>query len=139
MAVWRRKLNIPDVIRDANQDEILAMKAGLKRRTRFRTLAPGTIRSARSLSLSSSSDIADPISAQPQQRFSGMTLPVAEFLANNVFCLLDDHKDDSKRISARAFGNWIKDLPNLLGGPSIRRHTRNISTASVQESPFFHS
>ncbi|TBU29583.1 hypothetical protein BD311DRAFT_266257 [Dichomitus squalens] len=66
------------------------------------------------------------------QRFSGMTLPVAEFLANNVFCLLDDHKDDSKRISARAFGIWIKDLPNLLGGPSIRGHTRNISIASVQ-------
>ncbi|TBU21306.1 hypothetical protein BD311DRAFT_802929 [Dichomitus squalens] len=65
------------------------------------------------------SDVTEPISAQPQQRFSGMTLPVAEFLANNVFCLLDNHKDDSKLISARAFGNWIKDLPNLLGGPSI--------------------
>ncbi|EJF61251.1 hypothetical protein DICSQDRAFT_61297 [Dichomitus squalens LYAD-421 SS1] len=30
MAVWRRKLNVPDAIRDANQDEILAVKAGLK-------------------------------------------------------------------------------------------------------------
>ena len=66
------------------------------------------------------------------QRFSGMTLPVAEFLANNVFCILDDPKDDSKRISARAFGNWIKDLPTLLGGPSIHGHTRNVSTTSVQ-------
>ena len=66
------------------------------------------------------------------QRFSGMTLPVAEFLANNVFCILDDPKDDSKRISARAFGNWIKDLPTLLGGPSIHGHTRNVSITSVQ-------
>ncbi|EJF55384.1 hypothetical protein DICSQDRAFT_175988 [Dichomitus squalens LYAD-421 SS1] len=73
--------------------------------------------SARSLSSSSSSDITEPISPQPQQCFSGMTFPIAEILANNVFCLLDNHKDDRKRISARAFGNWIKDLPNLLGDP----------------------
>ncbi|KAI0769679.1 hypothetical protein BD413DRAFT_493330 [Trametes elegans] len=66
------------------------------------------------------------------QRFSGMTLPVAEFLAYNVFCILDDPKDDSQRISAHAFGAWVKDLPNLLGGPSIRGHTRTISIASVQ-------
>ncbi|KAI0655911.1 kinase-like protein [Cubamyces menziesii] len=66
------------------------------------------------------------------QRFTGMTLPVAEFLADNVFCILDNPKDDSKRISARAFGAWIKDLPDLLGGPSIRGHSRNISIASVQ-------
>ena len=66
------------------------------------------------------------------QRFTGMTLPVAEFLANNVICLLDDHKDDSKRISARAFGHWIKDLPNLLGSPPLRGHTRNVSISSVQ-------
>ena len=66
------------------------------------------------------------------QRFSGMTLPVAEFLAHNVFCILDDPKDDSKRISARAFGNWIKDLPTLLGGPSMSGHARTISISSVQ-------
>ncbi|KAI1786531.1 hypothetical protein LXA43DRAFT_54467 [Ganoderma leucocontextum] len=30
MAVWRRKLNVPDALRDTNQDEILAVKAGLK-------------------------------------------------------------------------------------------------------------
>ncbi|TBU23685.1 hypothetical protein BD311DRAFT_601865, partial [Dichomitus squalens] len=29
-------------------------------------------------------------------------------------------------------GNWIRDLPNLLGEPSTRGHTRNISVASVQ-------
>ncbi|PIL34178.1 hypothetical protein GSI_03889 [Ganoderma sinense ZZ0214-1] len=66
------------------------------------------------------------------QRFSGMTLPVAEFLANNVFCILDNPKDDSKRVSARTFGNWIKDLPNLLGSPSMQGHTRTISISSVQ-------
>ncbi|EJF63989.1 hypothetical protein DICSQDRAFT_167154 [Dichomitus squalens LYAD-421 SS1] len=81
------------------------------------TATDGTMCSARSLSSSSSSDITEPISPQPQQCFSGMTFPIAEILANNVFCLLDNHKDDRKRISARAFGNWIKDLPNLLGDP----------------------
>lgn len=30
MAIWRRKLNVPDALRDTNQDEILAVKAGLK-------------------------------------------------------------------------------------------------------------
>ena len=66
------------------------------------------------------------------QRFTGMTLPVAEFLANNVFCILDGPKDDSKRISAHAFGAWIKDLPNLLGSSSVRGHARNVSVTSVQ-------
>ncbi|CCM00064.1 uncharacterized protein FIBRA_02091 [Fibroporia radiculosa] len=65
-------------------------------------------------------------------RFTGMTLPVAEFLAKNVFCILDNHKDDSQRIGARAFGAWIKDLPTLLGGPSVARHTRTVSISSVQ-------
>ncbi|KAI0373388.1 kinase-like protein [Pilatotrama ljubarskyi] len=65
------------------------------------------------------------------QRFTGMTLPVAEFLANNVFCILDGPKDDSRRISARAFGAWVKDLPSLLGPPSVRGHTRNVSISSV--------
>lgn len=31
MAIWRRKLNVPQAIRDENQDDILAVKAGLKR------------------------------------------------------------------------------------------------------------
>ncbi|RDX55635.1 hypothetical protein K466DRAFT_481869 [Polyporus arcularius HHB13444] len=31
MAVWRRKLNVPDAVRDANLHEILAVKAELKR------------------------------------------------------------------------------------------------------------
>ncbi|KAH9855258.1 kinase-like protein [Lenzites betulinus] len=66
------------------------------------------------------------------QRFTGMTLPVAEFLANNVFCILHSPKDDSQRISAHALGHWIKDLPNLFCGPSVRGHARNISISSVQ-------
>lgn len=66
------------------------------------------------------------------QRFSGMTEPVAEFLAHKVFCILDGPKDDLRRVSARAFGAWIKDLPNLLGAPVIRGHARTISITSVQ-------
>ncbi|KAI0829636.1 kinase-like protein [Trametes gibbosa] len=66
------------------------------------------------------------------QRFTGMTLPVAEFLANNVFCILHNPRDDSQRISAHALGHWIKDLPNLFCGASVRGHARNISITSVQ-------
>ena len=47
-------------------------------------------------------------------RFAGMTRPVAEMLAYRVFNILDDPSDDSKRISAQEFGNWAKDLPDLL-------------------------
>jgi len=65
-------------------------------------------------------------------RFTGMTLPVAEFLATNVFCILDGPKDDSKRIGARAFGAWIKDLPTLLGVQHTPGHTRTVSISSVQ-------
>ncbi|KZT08399.1 kinase-like protein [Laetiporus sulphureus 93-53] len=65
-------------------------------------------------------------------RFTGMAQPVAEFIASNVFCILDDHWDDSKRISARAFGTWVRDLPTLLGGPSRPGHSRTVSINSVQ-------
>ena len=43
-----------------------------------------------------------------------MTYSVAEYLSNNVFCILDDPKDDMQRVEARDFGIWIKDLPSLL-------------------------
>ncbi|OBZ67088.1 Negative regulator of sexual conjugation and meiosis [Grifola frondosa] len=66
------------------------------------------------------------------QRFTGMTLPVAEFLTTKVFCVLDNPKDDSQRVSAHAFGAWIKDLPALLGASTPSGHTRNISISSVQ-------
>jgi len=33
-------------------------------------------------------------------RFTGMTRPVADFLANRAFCILDDPGDDSPRATA---------------------------------------
>ncbi|KZT70907.1 hypothetical protein DAEQUDRAFT_724651 [Daedalea quercina L-15889] len=63
-------------------------------------------------------------------RFAGMTQPVAEFLATKVFCLLDGPRDSGKRISARAFGNWVRDLPTLLGGDRPG-HARTVSISSV--------
>ncbi|KAJ6558536.1 hypothetical protein DFH09DRAFT_1262168 [Mycena vulgaris] len=64
------------------------------------------------------------------QRFVGMTRPVAEHLANKVFNVLDDPKDDSERISAAEFGVWAKDLPDLLRSQS-HGHQRAGSTASL--------
>uniref|UniRef100_A0A0W0FEE6 Protein kinase domain-containing protein n=1 Tax=Moniliophthora roreri TaxID=221103 RepID=A0A0W0FEE6_MONRR len=66
-------------------------------------------------------------------RFTGMTLAVAEVLASRVFNILDDHEDDSARFTAEAFGAWIKDLPDLLApqAPSHRGHKRTISVAST--------
>lgn len=66
-------------------------------------------------------------------RFPGMTRPVGEFLAHNVFCILDNTKaDDSERISATEFGSWIKNLPTLLGGHGMQR---TVSTGSTQGHP----
>lgn len=65
-------------------------------------------------------------------RFTGMTLSVAEFLTTNVFCILNGPRDDSKRISARAFGTWVRDLPTLLGEPARPGHARTVSISSVQ-------
>ncbi|THH15630.1 hypothetical protein EW146_g4874 [Bondarzewia mesenterica] len=62
-------------------------------------------------------------------RFAGMTLPVAHFLADRVFCILGDSVDDSQRISARELGAWARELPSLLGQrPS---HNRVPSAASI--------
>jgi len=55
------------------------------------------------------------------QRFTGMTRPVAEVLANKVFCLLPDSKEDAPRMSAAEFGAWARNLPNLLGQHGIHR------------------
>ncbi|KAI9511209.1 kinase-like protein [Russula earlei] len=67
------------------------------------------------------------------RRFTGMTLPVANFLVENVFCILDEPTDDSQRIGAREFGIWIRDLPTLMAAsqPVARTHSRVPSTASV--------
>jgi hypothetical protein len=59
------------------------------------------------------------------RRFSGMTLPVANFLVENVFCILDDPTDDSQRIGAREFGVWIRDLPTLMAAPQPATHTHS--------------
>lgn len=62
-------------------------------------------------------------------RFTGMTRPVADFLANRVFCILDDPGDDSPRVTASEFGTWIKNLPALLGGHHGMHRT--VSTSST--------
>ena len=73
------------------------------------------------------------------RRFAGMTLPVANFLVENVFCILDDPTDDSQRIGAREFGVWIRDLPTLIGASQpltyAHTHSRVPSTASVSGHP----
>ncbi|KAF8904380.1 kinase-like domain-containing protein [Gymnopilus junonius] len=61
-------------------------------------------------------------------RFMGMTKPVAEVLANKVFCILPDPTDDSPRMSAAEFGAWVKNLPSLLGSHSVHRTVSNSST-----------
>ncbi|KXN90173.1 Negative regulator of sexual conjugation and meiosis [Leucoagaricus sp. SymC.cos] len=66
-------------------------------------------------------------------RFTGMTRPVAEFLANRVFCILDDPGDDSPRVTASEFGMWIKNLPTLLGGG--HGMYRTLSNSSTQGHP----
>ncbi|KAG8887859.1 hypothetical protein FRB98_008825 [Tulasnella sp. 332] len=56
------------------------------------------------------------------QRFPGMTPPVADFLANHVFCVLDTpgmggplRGWSGKRASAKEFGEWVRRLPGLMG------------------------
>jgi serine/threonine protein kinase len=66
------------------------------------------------------------------QRFAGMTRPVAEFLANKVFCILEDPKDDSQRVSASEFGAWARDLPSLFCDKPGLGHQRGLSTSSTQ-------
>ncbi|PPQ89493.1 hypothetical protein CVT25_012165 [Psilocybe cyanescens] len=61
------------------------------------------------------------------QRFMGMTRPVAEVLANKVFCILPDPQNDSPRMSAAEFGAWSKNLPNLLGAHVVHRTVSNSS------------
>lgn len=67
------------------------------------------------------------------RRFTGMTLPVANFLVENVFCILDDPTDDSQRIGAREFGVWVRDLPTLMAAPQpvTHTHSRGPSTTSI--------
>ena len=57
-----------------------------------------------------------------------MTKPVADVLANDIFCIFDDPADDSRRMSAAEFGSWVKNLPTLLGGHGMHRTMSNSST-----------
>lgn len=66
------------------------------------------------------------------QRFTGMTMPVARFLAHRVFCILGDSSDDSPRVSAEEFGAWAKDLPAHFSVPG---HARAVSISSTQGHP----
>ena len=54
------------------------------------------------------------------QRFPGMTMPVAHFLATRVFCILGNAPDDNPRVSAEEFGVWVKDLPAHFLAPGPR-------------------
>jgi serine/threonine protein kinase len=59
------------------------------------------------------------------QRFTGMSQPVAHFLATKVFCIIGDSKDDTPRITAEEFGAWAKDLPSHF---AVSGHARVAST-----------
>src|SRR6266850_1737579 len=67
------------------------------------------------------------------RRFAGMTFPVANFLVENVFCILDDPTDDSQRIGAHEFGVWVRDLPTFMGASQLvtHGHSRVPSAASI--------
>src|SRR5260370_19504478 len=52
-----------------------------------------------------------------------MTLPVANFLVKNVFCILEDPTDDSQLIGACEFGEWVQDLPTLMAAPPSVTHS----------------
>ena len=62
-----------------------------------------------------------------------MTLPIANFLVKNVFCILEDPTNDSQLIGACEFGEWVQDLPTLMAAlPSVTHsHSRVPSTTSI--------
>ena len=74
-------------------------------------------------------------------RFAGMTLPVAEFLATRVLNTLDS-EGSSTRATAREFGIWAKDLPDLLSPQAatpLMGHKRAVSTSSTTGFPLITS
>src|SRR5258708_11841692 len=62
-----------------------------------------------------------------------MTLPVVNFLVENVFCILEDPTDDSQLIGACEFGEWVRDLPTLMAAPPSVTHSHSHvpSTTSI--------
>lgn len=75
------------------------------------------------------------------QRFTGMTREVAEFLANRVFCILEDTDGgEAQRVTAEEFGLWIKNLPATLAQttvppPAIRAHLNPVSPTPRSRRP----
>ncbi|KIJ49587.1 hypothetical protein M422DRAFT_27953 [Sphaerobolus stellatus SS14] len=71
------------------------------------------------------------------QRFTGMTRQVAEFLANRVFCIIEDTPNgEADRITAEEFGLWIKHLPAMLAQSSApHRPMRTILNPVVPMPP----
>ncbi|KAH9980443.1 hypothetical protein BJV74DRAFT_857110 [Russula compacta] len=45
------------------------------------------------------------------RQFTGMTLPVANFLVDKVFCILEDPTNDSQRIGARELVHGLGSYP----------------------------
>lgn len=70
------------------------------------------------------------------QRFEGMTILVARFLATRVFCLLGDSLDDGPRVSAKDFSFWAENLPAHFSDPG---NVRTILTSSTQGHPLAYS
>src|SRR5713226_1841828 len=54
-----------------------------------------------------------------------MTLPVANFLVKNVFCILEDPTNDSQLIGACEFGEWVRDLPTLMAALPLATHSHS--------------
>lgn len=55
-------------------------------------------------------------------RFTGIGNEVATFLANHVLCL-----DVGDRVDARAFGKWVKNLPEMMAGKAAVKEMRNVA------------
>ena len=75
------------------------------------------------------------------QRFTGMTNEVAEFLANRVFCILEDTDGgEAQRVTAEEFGLWVRNLPAMLSQtslppPVIRGHFNPVSPTPRSRRP----
>ena len=58
-------------------------------------------------------------------RFTGIGDQVASFLANHVLCL-----DVGDRVDARAFGKWVKNLPEMMAGRAAVKEMRSVAKES---------
>ena len=68
-----------------------------------------------------------------------MTRPVAEHLANKVFCILENPDDDSPRTTAHEFGTWSRNLVTLLSCHGMHRTLSNSSQGHpIASTPLSH-